>query len=685
MSLSPLEDLSIQVLESPIEELPKILTSILKTVQEIRDFPVFSSTVTELIWMSCVALLFQDEDTCLQNLRKLITHLEEIGSETTSFSQIVKEWILSPITALDQPLDNGLIHVRSFLKLSQTPAAPPLSPVGSFLDWSYMGPENASMHLVWIDEWTLPHLEHLEGLSQPILVFPRLTTLLHALSSSQSWLSKWLNQELYVLVLDRPLLFQLEEQKLLLDPQKPLGLVTPKQKSFWWQQEPSLWEMCQKDVFECSLQKAVTSLQKRIHALQRNLMMLIPQNLHSSFAMYEQANLTYKQEQRIFHPFTFCKVLWNKKDKKQPSSFPEKEIPRIFHIVEQLEDFSSKNLIHLLEFRDKKSYTPVVISLELSTQLSKWLNRNPSFSSLRARKTLHFLKQNQISYAPADIRMSLDESIENIIDRTLKASPDLLVFHGMNPIHLALAHQIEGVKKMLITDTVDAHDDLPFDRIITHFGSNKGKQRFLTPPPKQEEKQWDTVKFFQNFSSPSRFNFLAATLIHNPRLSCSPDFRDVLEEVLETCPKMHLAIFGQPSGETLRHFFNWKKWGNRVLIPRSLEEKRNLLMRTNLYFQPFPIGPQEDVVPFVMQFCPIVTLDVPSPWHARQIAAQQWTDSQTIAKSPSHYVEIVQELYRNPKALFMCAQRSLLRSFIISEPAWYAGQVEREMKALCNI
>ncbi|WP_157952582.1 hypothetical protein, partial [Candidatus Similichlamydia epinepheli] len=334
----------------------------------------------------------------------------------------------------------------------------------------------------------------------------------------------------------------------------------------------------------------------------------------------------------------------------------------------------------LVEHRNKKLYATAVISLELSAHCAS------DKKNLYQKQTslISFLQKHKIGHAIANTSIGFEESIEDMIERILLVSPDIIIFHDLNPISLSIAERIEGPKKLLLTKAVEKGIKLPFDKIIARFGKEEGNVRILMPPPLHHLGKNLIGNVINKDEQPLNFNFLASTFISEPRLTCHKYFGPFLNEVLKKCPNLHLAIFGSPPRKELIHFFDSEQWEKRVHFPKNKKEQDELLNLTHIYLNPFPIGSQEEALPFLMNGQPIFQLEPEKIWHTRQISAQSLGQKETIFSSTKQYMQKIQEVYENPRKLFQIAKKSLLKSFIIHEPAWYTLQFDIEIQKLLS-
>ncbi|WP_108623696.1 hypothetical protein [Candidatus Similichlamydia epinepheli] len=682
---SLLEKLTLQAFSSPREELSSRLTEILKTAQEIDQFPIFSSRTSELAWSSCFSLIFQDSSSALRVLRQFSSHIDLNRSDSKLFGPTLNEIIRESTQILQDskhhPWEEIAKCVRSILRIRDIPSLPIVSPIGSFTGW--ITPKKSSEHsFLWIDECTISNLQHIDGFSNPVLVFPKSTTLLHAFSIEGNWFQKWSTGEISVLVLDHSLLLQCEAQKLTFSEGVTQSLIIPNKSTFWLSDGSSILDNPKFNLtYPESLEQDVKYLRDRVEVIRQRLLQVLHKSFHPLFAMleYKQQNNTHEHD--IFCTLSFCNTFWNWKDKKRPLEITKK-IPRVVHIIDDQSGDEMQLLRILLEYRNKnQKYATAVASLELSTLCSG----NIKISSQKNTTFLSFLQKNKIGYAVANASLKLEESIEDVLDRVLRVSPDLIVFHNLNPISLSIAERIEGPKKLLFIKSVEKGMRLPFDKIISIFGIEEGQNRILIPPPlQQREKSFEKRGQVETFGQPLRFHFLASTFINEPLISCGTFFGEFLKDVLERCPGLHLAVFGSPSKHELNRFFDSRLWQERVHFPQTKKEKSDLLTATSIYLNPFPIGSQDEAIPFLMNGQPIFQLKSKNFWHTREVAAQSLGQEETIFTSTEKYIQKIQEVYESPSKLFKISQRQVLKSFIIYEPAWYTMQVEREIEDLLS-
>lgn len=355
-----------------------------------------------------------------------------------------------------------------------------------------------------------------------------------------------------------------------------------------------------------------------------------------------------------------------------------KKLPRIVHICSQLVDemhAPSKILLRIVSLADSSQFdTAVVVTDSLVHRPADYpttLRHSPS-SLERGKEFLKLLQQQKTSYYidHPQASDSLETSCSRILNKLLPLDIDILIFHGPEPLHYALAKAIQGPKKVLFK-----HGTLPqvegFDHIIcsledTPTVSNEQLQSLHCTPyvlPYFSDARWT---WEPNFPTKAELyaqedDLIATTISNHLWTRLTPIFCKTISEILRRCPRIVYRPIGPVNSPwheeqmLLRFDSDVRK---KIRFLGSHKHPSQLTRCMDWYFNEFPFGGCLSILDAMASGCVVISMyDPKGPPQARYGGLFTGLRHAITSCDPRDYVEKVCTLYHDPLQFFIVSQQ----------------------------
>lgn len=352
-----------------------------------------------------------------------------------------------------------------------------------------------------------------------------------------------------------------------------------------------------------------------------------------------------------------------------------KKLPRVVHVCSQIFDTShapSRIIQRLLSIGDRSRFDyALVVTESLFAREGDYPTslRTAESSLKRGAGTIQFLEREKIAYLveTPSAGDSLEACSKRLAQRLAPLDIDILVFHGPEPLHHALAAQLKGPVKVLFE-----HGTLPktqgFDHAICaledtlHLPKNRlppGCNLHILPFFADSRSQWQAKVPFKSDFGLSDDVMIATTISNHLETRLSADFCDTISQILKKCPHVHYMPIGKVKNpqELLNRFDSNVHSQIRFLGPSDTPS--NLTRCMDLYFNEFPFGSCYGILDAMASGCAVVSMyDPKGPPQARYGGVYAGLDMAITSLLPKDYVKVACELAHNPLTFFKWSQRS---------------------------
>jgi glycosyltransferase involved in cell wall biosynthesis len=361
---------------------------------------------------------------------------------------------------------------------------------------------------------------------------------------------------------------------------------------------------------------------------------------------------------------------------KKMSLKVKKNLPRIVHLCSQLYDQShapSKIIQRLLSLADRMRYDVAIIVSESLIQRDgdyplSLRSAQPSLE--RGAQTIHFLEREKIAYSiekpfPGDC---LEAIADRLATKLASLDIDILVFHGPEPLHHAIASALKGPIKVLFE-----HGSLPqtsgFDYVISsledtvscheHKLAELNSKLKILPFFADSRYQWNT-----HFQTKADFglddNVMIATTISNHlETRLTSQFCYAISSILMQCPNLYYLPIGAISNPQHLIMRFDPDVRSRIRFIGSSPHPSQLTRCMDIYFNEFPFGSCYGILDAMASGCSVVSMyDPKGPPQARYGRDFLGSDLVITSLDVEDYIHRACELVQNPLALFKSSQRS---------------------------
>lgn len=380
----------------------------------------------------------------------------------------------------------------------------------------------------------------------------------------------------------------------------------------------------------------------------------------------------------------------------------QKSLPRVVHMTSHLMDkgHSPSKLLRLFaQFYSKQSFDTALLTSEIDAFnhfTYPCQKRVAPHSIDSATHMLKLLKAQEISYKIAERSISPTQRIHALLTSFQAICPDLVIFHGPEPIHYLLAQLLKKTFHSQIQTILFEHGTFPhsggFDQLLTSVEDTKQVQAeslqklsmgcFTVPFHINSRSQWKK-RFPEKKDLGIPENLRVATTISNhlgTRLT--KDFCRVVSTILINCPTLCYAPIGPYSIEhsnadsllEIKTRFD-PKVRDRVIPLGQKEAPSDLTRCMDLYLNEFPFGSCIGILDAMASGLPIVTKYIPNgPPQGRY--GGFFAGLENSCDSDSDYIKRAQLLMNDPMTYYIASQRSYQEYETRSSPDLYIKEIE---------
>lgn len=430
---------------------------------------------------------------------------------------------------------------------------------------------------------------------------------------------------------------------------------------------------------------------------QRLLRLLENHYRKSSFEHYKDTSyysLLYRFQFEDWHQKLLRRHIEDKEDplvkemkeiqKKVPryiSQKQQKKLPRVVHVCAQLIDDTHAPTKIISKIIGLTDYSRFDVAVFVTESLCARSNDYPmtlydSRSTLEAGcKTLELFNRSKVAYLVENPNTSttLESTVEHLAAKISKLDVDILIFHGPEPLHIALAAAIEGPIKVMFE-----HGNLPlvegFDEIICCLEDTPDVAKELLEKIKSRvhvlpyfsDARWSWSTGFpkkEELGVPDHA-MIATTISNHFKTRFDTNFCRAVSKILLHCPDIYYLPIG-PTGskeetEQLLERFD-SRIRHKVRFLGACSSPSQLTRCMDFYFNEFPFGSCLGILDAMASGLSVITMyDPKGPPQARYGGLFIGLDMAVVSNDPEDYVKMACHLYNHPLDNFRASQRSYM-------------------------
>jgi glycosyltransferase involved in cell wall biosynthesis len=367
----------------------------------------------------------------------------------------------------------------------------------------------------------------------------------------------------------------------------------------------------------------------------------------------------------------------NQSLEREPS---EKKLPRVVHVTSQLVDqgHAPTNILYrLLAMSDRTRLDQAVIITESFIQRTgdyPYHLRHNSSSEVRAPNFLKFLDKEKFAYLLE--RPGSDEnrfeSVNDLANRLAKRinpiDADVIVFHGTEPLHHALASKLKSPLKILFE-----HGTLPkspgFDIALCCLEDTPslcgkslealGTKIEVLPFAADSRWGWKAEIPTKEQLGINEDYRIATTISNHLSSRMSPAFCEAINQILKRVPDLVYAPIGKIENPSEMFDRFDPSVRDRIKWLGDQQNPSQLTRCMDLYFNEFPFGSCYGILDAMASGCPVISMyDLNGPPQARYGGLFMGLEQSIETGQIGDYVEKACSLLENPLAYFKASQIS---------------------------
>lgn len=374
----------------------------------------------------------------------------------------------------------------------------------------------------------------------------------------------------------------------------------------------------------------------------------------------------------------------------------ERKRPLLMHVVPQLVDFKhapSALLRELIALRNPQLFdTAVCCSERLILRSGEYpiASQTSHSSESRARKTLKMFEDQGIGYYQASSSRYFIDTVERLAREIQQQAPDILVFHGPDPINCMLTRLFPKSLRVLFEHgtlpntqgfdlAISSTKDAPelFEKEFKEMGCELQAVDFCV----DARAGWQTKCVSKSFFNVPEEARVATTISNQLESRLSPDFCWSVSEILKATPDLYYVPIGEvKNSEVLKGRFG-KEVRDRVIFFGSTKNPSHLARSMEFYFNEFPFGSCLGLLDGLAAGLVVITMyDPQGPAQARYGGLFLGKENSITSLKKEDYAQLAIAIAQDPLRYYKLSQHAYQVYEGHSNPWVYVLQIEKLIK-----